>query len=268
MISMKKSNFLETGILFLMIFIFYTCTSDKGPAPDDCTSNPVAIDTVNTRQASCGKNDGTIQILASGGSGNYLYSIDGTTFQPDNTFLNLAAGNYDIMVKDNNSCSIIAMTTIKSKSGLFLDVQTTDAGCGESMGSISIDVTGGIQPVIFGLEGNNNANMSPITDLASGKYTIYAQDSNGCRVTQTVQVLNGTSYKNDIAPILTTNCTLSGCHDGKSGVPDWTIKMNVINNGSLIKQVTQNKTMPKGSTLSEADIQTIACWVDDGAKDN
>lgn len=38
------------------------------------------------------------------GSGNYEYSLDGTTYQPDNTFNGLETGVYQVYVKDGNGC--------------------------------------------------------------------------------------------------------------------------------------------------------------------
>ncbi|MEQ1675897.1 MAG: choice-of-anchor L domain-containing protein [Chitinophagaceae bacterium] len=62
------------------------------------------IDNTNLVDASCSGNpDGQIDITASGGTGPYTYSIDGTTFQPGNIF-NVLQGNYTVTVKDNNGC--------------------------------------------------------------------------------------------------------------------------------------------------------------------
>ena len=48
--------------------------------------------------------DGNISILASGGTGPYLYSVDGQSFQAIPNFPSLAAGNYQIIVEDLNGC--------------------------------------------------------------------------------------------------------------------------------------------------------------------
>ena len=51
-------------------------------------------------------NDGTITVTsAAGGNGVYQYSKDnGTSYQPGNVFIGLSAGDYQVMVKDGNSC--------------------------------------------------------------------------------------------------------------------------------------------------------------------
>jgi len=46
----------------------------------------------------------TVTITAAGGTGNYQYSIDGSTYQSSNTFTEVAEGDYYGYVKDENNC--------------------------------------------------------------------------------------------------------------------------------------------------------------------
>ena len=77
-------------------------------------NNPVTINTPNpfpiiddvtvASSSSCGVNDGTITISASGGTGNFEYSIDGgSTWQVNNAFTGQAAGMYNVYVKNSTS---------------------------------------------------------------------------------------------------------------------------------------------------------------------
>jgi gliding motility-associated-like protein len=60
------------------------------------TTNPVA--------ATCSVTpDGSIQVIASGGNGNYIFSANGTTYQGNNA-LTVAEGTYTVYVKDGNGC--------------------------------------------------------------------------------------------------------------------------------------------------------------------
>lgn len=68
--------------------------------------------TVSPTPSSCGKNDGTITVTASGGTGAITYSINGITFQASNVFTGLAAGNYTVTVRDIRGCTSTAATTI------------------------------------------------------------------------------------------------------------------------------------------------------------
>lgn len=62
-----------------------------------------SIDTVNP---SCDVEDGQITIIAASGTGDFQYSIDGFSFQVENTFSYLGAGSYMLSVRDELSCSV------------------------------------------------------------------------------------------------------------------------------------------------------------------
>src|SRR6266404_2979963 len=53
----------------------------------------------------CSGGTGSITVTASGGTGTLSYSKDGTNFQASNVFSGLAAGSYNITVKDANGCT-------------------------------------------------------------------------------------------------------------------------------------------------------------------
>lgn len=80
------------------------------------------------------------------------------------------------------------------------------------------------------------------------------------------------SFQNQIDAILTTNCNFTGCHNGDNGASrNWTIFSNVQNNAQAIRSRTTGRTMPPantGITLSDGDIDAIACWVEQGAQNN
>ncbi|AWX43039.1 hypothetical protein HME9304_00026 [Flagellimonas maritima] len=57
--------------------------------------------------------EGTIDITAFGGTPPYTYSIDGgSNFQGGSTFFNLEAGEYSVLIRDNNSCELVKGTTV------------------------------------------------------------------------------------------------------------------------------------------------------------
>lgn len=59
--------------------------------PDDCFPNGT----------------GSLNVIATGGTGNKLFSLDnGLNFQPSGIFNNLVAGNYSLIIKDDNNCII------------------------------------------------------------------------------------------------------------------------------------------------------------------
>jgi uncharacterized membrane protein len=95
-----------------------------------------------------------------------------------------------------------------------------------------------------------------------------AMDAAGCRVTKSIHVASKTSFSNDISPIISTNCAISGCHKGTSGLPDFSTLKNIQASASAIKTQTVSRSMPIGKTLTDDEISVIACWVNDGAPNN
>lgn len=78
------------------------------------------------------------------------------------------------------------------------------------------------------------------------------------------------SYNNDIRAIIDSNCV--SCHDATSSDGDFTgfagLKLKA-DNGSLYRRVVINRDMPEAPAfLSTKDVQTIKCWIDQGARYN
>ncbi|HEY0740517.1 MAG TPA: hypothetical protein VGD40_03610 [Chryseosolibacter sp.] len=83
------------------------------------------------------------------------------------------------------------------------------------------------------------------------------------------------SYLEDVRPIVTTKCAISGCHNGSLGAErNWsdfpTFQRNAQNGN--VKNYVINRIMPpahsQNGPLSQDQINTIACWVDEGAPNN
>jgi gliding motility-associated-like protein len=79
-----------------------------------CSSNtsiqvlepPAIVLNSTVKDATCNKySDGSVQILASGGTPNYQYSFNSGEQNGSGLFLNLTAGNYSVTVFDLNNCS-------------------------------------------------------------------------------------------------------------------------------------------------------------------
>lgn len=79
------------------------------------------------------------------------------------------------------------------------------------------------------------------------------------------------SFHDDIKEIIATNCALSFCHVQGTGLPDFSNYENIAEKASLIKFQTISGTMPpplSDQSLTAAEVQKIACWVDAGAPNN
>jgi gliding motility-associated-like protein len=142
-----------------------------------------SINSVSAINAQCnGQNDGAITVQVSGGSGNYLYSIDnGTNWQSLNNFTGLAPGDYIILVQDPGSCYPYesVSVTIGSPSPLAANAGPDTEICAGA--STQLNGSGGIQyswSPATGLNFNNIAN--PIASpLVTTTYTLTVTNAQG-----------------------------------------------------------------------------------------
>ena len=79
---------------------------------------------LNKVDAGCGSSNGVINVNASGGAKPYSFKLGATgTYQSDSSFSGLAAGDYEVFVKDNSNCE--SSQTINLNSGIaFQKVKT------------------------------------------------------------------------------------------------------------------------------------------------
>jgi hypothetical protein len=158
-----------------------------------------------------------------------------------------------------------------------LSAIATDAG--SSNGSITASATGGAG---FTYSLNNGAFQSSgsFPNLAAGKYTIKAKNSNGCTGTLSstivakAAVCAGTPGPlfTAVKTLITTNCAVTGCHNGTQS-PNYTVDCTIVDYATLIKtravdqagtadQMPQPPRMP----LAQGDRDKITAWVAAGGR--
>lgn len=142
-------------------------------------TNPQAI-VINATStpANCNEENGSIQINVSGGLAPYTYNL-GNGPQINNTFSNLSAGNYQVLVTDASGCSKTQSIQVNSESALIANASVTSTSCGNSNGSVLIQVNGGQGPFTYQL-GAISQNENSFTNLAAGQYNAIVTDASGC----------------------------------------------------------------------------------------
>ncbi|WP_375560411.1 hypothetical protein ACE193_22370 [Bernardetia sp. OM2101] len=85
------------------------CTTNAKATVENADAPTISLASQN---AGCDSDAGSITVTATGGSGNFEYSLDGGTFQSGATFSNLAAGTYTVSVKDSENCEATASATL------------------------------------------------------------------------------------------------------------------------------------------------------------
>jgi hypothetical protein len=82
------------------------------------------------------------------------------------------------------------------------------------------------------------------------------------------------TYENGIKRIMDMNCAVSNCHVNGYSHGDFSNYQSMASsvqdtNGSIYRRVVVQKNMPIGGySLSESQIDSIACWIVNGSKEN
>ena len=142
----------------------------------------------NSQNATCDVDNGSITLLATGGTGaltyNWLPNVLSNT-----TAANLGAGVYAATVTDANGCTDNVQATITQTTNPIIQVDAVlDATCGQNNGAITISVTGGSGNESYAWTGGvSNTNVA--NSLTAGTYTVTVTSS-GCTDTETIVVNN------------------------------------------------------------------------------
>lgn len=153
-------------------------------------SEPEPITTTLTpTQASCGASDGSVSLLVDGGTGvgtySYAWSVidGGTTISIDPNLTDVPAGDYEVMVTDQNNCSVVSLPiTVTNPGTPDLAIAGVDVTCfGASTGSIMLDINGGSggNTIDWGVNSDLNGLTNP-TNLPAGEYFVTVTDMSMC----------------------------------------------------------------------------------------
>ncbi|MFD2522950.1 collagen-binding domain-containing protein, partial [Emticicia soli] len=138
------------------------------------------------------KNDGKITATGQGGTAQYTFSINGTTFTStpaaSHVFTNLAPNTYTVTVKDSKGCTATATITITEPEKLAVTLNKVDVNCyGGNTGSATATVTGGTAPFTYAWT-NNASTTATASNLTAGTYMVTVTDKNLCVATATITI--------------------------------------------------------------------------------
>ncbi len=130
--------------------------------------------------------DGSLVIIASGGTGDFSYTWSGPGVEEitDSEVSGLGEGFYAVTITDANGCTQFSEFDLVEPEEIIIDENVNNLDCvlGQTQfGSIQIDVVGGFPPYTYDWSGNV---LDPTTleqdNLSSGEYSLTVTDSNGC----------------------------------------------------------------------------------------
>jgi len=146
--------------------------------------------------SNCGANDGIITVIVDNDNGFFEYSIDnGLTFQNGNSFSNLSAGSYPVVVRaGDGSCSVTGPTfqLNEPESPTIESVAVNQAAaCSDENSSIVITATGGQGSYAYSIDNGINFFFTNTFDnLGEGMFEIIVRNANGtCEVNHT-EIIN------------------------------------------------------------------------------
>lgn len=158
----------------------YSSTSINSP-------QVLGIAVQNIDQPTCGNNNGSIRVGATGGTSPFTYAwapVSGNS----STLNNIAAGNYTVTITDAHNCSTsqtIALSDINAP--IISDIIITNIDCnGNNNGSAEVVYTSSttVNTVLW----SNNQNTNLATNLSEGNYSVTVTDDNGCAATENIVI--------------------------------------------------------------------------------
>jgi len=127
-----------------------------------------------------GGSDGTIDLLASGGTAPYMY--DWSSGQTTEDISGATTGYYTVTVTDGHSCSKTSTYHIGTMSEMIIAPSVVQVSCSDNAdGQIYLIVSGGAGDYTYSW--SNTETTQQIMNLKPGVYSVIVTDANGCEMT-------------------------------------------------------------------------------------
>lgn len=206
-VSSNSKNGLTTGVYSATITDANGCINTAQAT----ITEPAQLQIIaNQQNVSCeGGSDGSIILIASGGTTPYTYQWSSN--QTTNSISGLIAGGYTVTVTDANGCSKTIVINITEPSRLSITNTITNVLCyGGNNGTIVANAIDGTAPYTY--LWSNSRVVATNTGLTAGVYTVTVTDSKGCIAIQNI-TLSQPTILNISMQQMNQNCNTSA--DGK-----------------------------------------------------
>lgn len=155
-----------------------------------------------------GEDNGSIVLDVEGGTGIYQYAISPNLnqFDDNNTFDELAPGEYRVIVQDSKGCFELIEFNIIEPPLLEIELTTTPEICvGGLDGTITVNISGGTAPYSTALNSNNDSDFregkTVYENLSGDTYLLFVKDSNGCISSEAITVEGGANLNAEVQVI-------------------------------------------------------------------
>jgi gliding motility-associated-like protein len=188
----------------------FTIQDSKGCTAIDSilvTSSPAVNISISRNNATCGVNNGTINVSILSGTPSYSYLWNDAASSQNR--VSVAVGTYSVTITDGNGCTASGGAVISMNSSPALTITKSNATCGLNNGSISTNVTGAKPPITY--LWSNGLTTNFINNLSQGIYSVTITDSLGCQKTA-LDTIHQPPFTNFSDSIVQTTC---GSNNGK-----------------------------------------------------
>jgi gliding motility-associated-like protein len=155
--------------------------------------------------------DGTVSVIATGGTSGYFYSWSSTPTQTTSTATGLCPGSYIASVTDSKGCIASATASVIQPAVLTSSISNVQPSCNVCIGAATANGIGGTGPYTYSWSPGGQSVQTP-TNLCIGIHTVTVTDSKGCTTTQTVQI------NQTINILVTANSNTLACSGSCSGI--------------------------------------------------
>ena len=171
------------------------------------------LSSISSTPALCnGEASGAISVMPIGGTSGYTYLWDnGAT---DGSLIDVGSGIYNVTVTDANGCVEFNSGTVLQPPALSASLTSLPVSCfAGSDGSTEITASGGTAPydIQWGPSAGGQTTVMA-TGLVAGTYDVEVTDSNGCSITEFIDVTEPAE-----AVSLTVDFTEPNCFSGLDG---------------------------------------------------
>ena len=217
-----------------------SCSGSQASTTFILTAPTIGTTKVNT---TCGASAGSITATGSGTAGPYTYNINGGSFQASGSFTGLAAGIYNIIVKDGGGCPNTAVVIIVNTNGPALTFTHVNADCGSNNATVTASATGGTAPYQFSIDNGVTYQTSNFfTGLLPGQYTLKVKDAGGCINAAVVSITSSPSPLITAIPAAATcgtnNGTITAFGSSGTGALQYSINGNIFQTGNIFTSLT------------------------------
>ncbi len=152
-----------------------------------------------------GQNSGTITSQASGGVSPYSFSAtnDGVNFisSSNGQFTGLTAGNYTVLMVDQNTCSVSATVVVAEPAQLVNTTGVEDASCYHYADGVLTFAAGGGNPGYQYTLSTGAANTTGLFGgLSAGTYQVSITDTKGCSIVDSGTIAEPDTVLISVAP--------------------------------------------------------------------